>query len=292
VAAGRPRTAIRKPAPDRRSASLGRCRDPTAVPANWPAANSAAADPAVANSAATNPAGRPPVASPADRPWAADRPWGVGRPWAAGPVPGRAVARPSRPVASWTDGRSWDGRTACRRWPSHRSVASRPGGPSDRRTAAGPAAAPVRWPCRPVGRPAASRSRAGRHRSTPRRPSTAGPTGRPDPCTNRARFRSLNALHHVRPLAAARSRVPVTAVRGRCRGRPRTGLAADSEVAALLLLALDRLEQRLEVALAESEGAVPLNQLEENRGPVLHRFREDLQQVPVLVSVDEDLAGL
>src|SRR6476660_2721937 len=68
--------------------------------------------------------------------------------------------------------------------------------------------------------------------------------------------------------------------------------AAGSEVAALVLLALDRLEQRLEVALAEAQRAVPLDQLEEHRRPVAQRLGEDLQQVAVLVAVDQDLAGL
>src|SRR4026209_2593242 len=65
-----------------------------------------------------------------------------------------------------------------------------------------------------------------------------------------------------------------------------------SEVAAEVLLALDGLEQRLEVALAEAEGAVPLDQLEEHRRAVAEGLGEDLQEVPVLVAVDEDAALL
>ena len=61
------------------------------------------------------------------------------------------------------------------------------------------------------------------------------------------------------------------------------------EVAARLLLALDRLEQGLEVALAEAHRAVPLDDLEEHRRTVLDRLGEDLEQVAVLVAVDEDL---
>ena len=60
------------------------------------------------------------------------------------------------------------------------------------------------------------------------------------------------------------------------------------EVAAERLLALDRLEQGLEVALAERARAVALDHLEEERRPVLRRLREDLEQVAVLVAVDED----
>jgi hypothetical protein len=47
-----------------------------------------------------------------------------------------------------------------------------------------------------------------------------------------------------------------------------TGAPPRSEVAAALLLALDRLEERLEVALAEAERAVPLDDLEEDRRAV------------------------
>ena len=45
----------------------------------------------------------------------------------------------------------------------------------------------------------------------------------------------------------------------------------DLEVAAERLLALDRLEQRLEVAVAEAARAVPLDHLEEERRAVLRR---------------------
>src|SRR5690606_40109531 len=51
-----------------------------------------------------------------------------------------------------------------------------------------------------------------------------------------------------------------------------------SQVAAPLLFPLQGLEQCLEVALAEPAGAVPLDQLEEEGRPVLHRPGEDLQQ--------------
>src|SRR4051794_41382447 len=64
------------------------------------------------------------------------------------------------------------------------------------------------------------------------------------------------------------------------------------EVAAPVLLALDRLEECLEVALAEAQRAVPLDQLEEDGGPVTGRLGEDLQQISVLVAVDQDAALL
>src|SRR5947207_13063387 len=54
------------------------------------------------------------------------------------------------------------------------------------------------------------------------------------------------------------------------------------------LLALDRLEQRLEVALAEAPRPLPLDDLEEQRRPVRHRLGEDLQHVPLVVAIDED----
>src|SRR6186713_741748 len=72
----------------------------------------------------------------------------------------------------------------------------------------------------------------------------------------------------------------------------RSSISSLSEVAARLLLALDRLEQRLEVALAEAQRSVPLDQLEEHRRPVTERLGEDLEQVAVLVAVDQDLALL
>src|SRR4051812_8682349 len=65
-----------------------------------------------------------------------------------------------------------------------------------------------------------------------------------------------------------------------------------SEIPAGVLLAFDGLEERLEVALAEAEGAVALDQLEEDRRAVTERLGEDLEQVAVLVTVDEDPALL
>ena len=71
-------------------------------------------------------------------------------------------------------------------------------------------------------------------------------------------------------------------------GRPQRQELARLQVAALGLFPLDGLEQRLEVSLAESLRPVPLDQLEEHRGPVLDRLGEDLQQVTVLVPVGQD----
>jgi predicted ATPase/DNA-binding CsgD family transcriptional regulator len=72
----------------------------------------------------------------------------------------------------------------------------------------------------------------------------------------------------------------------------RLPVGAALQVAAALLLALDRLEQGLEVALAEAERAMALDELEEHGRPVADRLGEDLQQVAVLVAVDEDAAFL
>src|SRR5215471_17181272 len=70
-----------------------------------------------------------------------------------------------------------------------------------------------------------------------------------------------------------------------------TARAGGLQVAAAGLFALDRLEQGLEVALAEPLRAVPLDQLEEHGRPVLYRLGEHLQQVAVLVPVGEYLLG-
>src|SRR3954452_19824631 len=73
-----------------------------------------------------------------------------------------------------------------------------------------------------------------------------------------------------------------------CLGRPWSG----SQVPPPLLLALDRLEEGLEVALAEAERPVPLDELEEHRRAVTQGLGEDLQEVAALVAVDEDAAPL
>ena len=61
------------------------------------------------------------------------------------------------------------------------------------------------------------------------------------------------------------------------------------EVSPLVLFELDALEERLEVAGAEAVVVVPLDYLDKDRGPVLQRLGEDLQQVAVVVVVDQDL---
>ncbi len=54
------------------------------------------------------------------------------------------------------------------------------------------------------------------------------------------------------------------------------------------MLALDRLEEGLEVAVSEAARTVPLDHLEEERRTILGGLGEDLQEVPVVVTVGED----
>src|SRR5438876_7476153 len=69
-------------------------------------------------------------------------------------------------------------------------------------------------------------------------------------------------------------------------------LSVTSKVGAARLIALYRLEQRLEVAFAEAGRAATLDDLEEHRRTVGDRLGEDLQQVSVVVAVDEDVRAL
>src|SRR6185437_2623755 len=55
------------------------------------------------------------------------------------------------------------------------------------------------------------------------------------------------------------------------------------------LVALDGLEQRLEVPFAEGVGTFALDDFKKERGTVFHRPGEDLQQVAFLVAVDQNL---
>src|SRR4029078_9435500 len=88
------------------------------------------------------------------------------------------------------------------------------------------------------------------------------------------------------PLRAIAASTEKSAVR-------RCGVMAESysglEVAAERLLALDRLEEGLEGAAAEAARAMALDHLEEDGRPVLRGLREDLEEVPVVVAVGEDL---
>src|SRR3954468_22956489 len=75
---------------------------------------------------------------------------------------------------------------------------------------------------------------------------------------------------------------------GRRRAVRNASLRLLLQVPALVLLALDRLEERLEVPLPEAARAVALDDLEEHGRAVADRLGEDLQQVALVVVVDED----
>src|SRR6266571_4465790 len=60
------------------------------------------------------------------------------------------------------------------------------------------------------------------------------------------------------------------------------------EIPSSCLLALDRLEQCLEVSLAEAARAFALDDLVEQRRPILDRLRENLQEVAVGIAVHQD----
>ena len=55
-----------------------------------------------------------------------------------------------------------------------------------------------------------------------------------------------------------------------------------------VLLALDGLEQRLEISLAETAAAFALDDFVEQRGAVFHRLGEDLQHVAFVVAIHQD----
>src|SRR5579875_4202935 len=60
------------------------------------------------------------------------------------------------------------------------------------------------------------------------------------------------------------------------------------QIPAQLLLALDGLEERLEVALAKAARPLTLNHLEEDGWAILHVLGEDLQQIAVVVAIHQD----
>src|SRR5688500_4972647 len=59
------------------------------------------------------------------------------------------------------------------------------------------------------------------------------------------------------------------------------------EIPAPRLFPLDRLEERLEVSFPEALGPFPLDDLVKQCRPVLHGFREDLEQVTLIVAIHE-----
>src|SRR5437870_3151889 len=61
-----------------------------------------------------------------------------------------------------------------------------------------------------------------------------------------------------------------------------------SEITAQVLFAFQRLEQCFEVAGTEALGALTLDDLIEERRSVFHWLRENLEEIPFLVAVDEN----
>src|SRR5687768_4531161 len=61
-----------------------------------------------------------------------------------------------------------------------------------------------------------------------------------------------------------------------------------SEIPSQCLFAFDRLKQCLEVPRPEALGSFPLDDLVEQRRPVLHRLREYLEEIALLVTVNEN----
>jgi hypothetical protein len=58
------------------------------------------------------------------------------------------------------------------------------------------------------------------------------------------------------------------------------------------LFALNRLEQRFKIASAKSIVILSLYDLDEERGSVLNRSREDLQQITIVIVIDKDIVLL
>lgn len=62
-----------------------------------------------------------------------------------------------------------------------------------------------------------------------------------------------------------------------------------SQIPAQLLLPLNRLEQTLEVSRSESLKVVPLDDLDEHGRPIHQRLGEQLQQIPALVKINQNV---
>src|SRR5262249_57635527 len=69
---------------------------------------------------------------------------------------------------------------------------------------------------------------------------------------------------------------------------PLRSLPTCLQVAAQLLVPLDRLEECLEVAVPEAARPVALDDLEEQRRAVAEGLREDLQEIALVVAVGQD----
>ena len=58
------------------------------------------------------------------------------------------------------------------------------------------------------------------------------------------------------------------------------------------LVLLDGLKKRLEIPGTEAVVIVTLDQLNEERGPILQRFGEELKKVAIVVVINKNLVGL
>src|SRR6266496_5642900 len=60
------------------------------------------------------------------------------------------------------------------------------------------------------------------------------------------------------------------------------------QIASRGLFALDGFEQRFEIALSKALRAFALNDLEKERRSILHRLREDLQQITFVIAINQN----
>ena len=63
------------------------------------------------------------------------------------------------------------------------------------------------------------------------------------------------------------------------------------EVAAEILLALDRLEQSFEISLTEAAAALTLDHFVEQRGAVFYTLGEDLKLILFFIAIDKNTKG-
>src|SRR5438445_4431835 len=64
--------------------------------------------------------------------------------------------------------------------------------------------------------------------------------------------------------------------------------AAGLQIPAESLFALNRFEESFEVALSEAAAPLALDDLKEQRGPVLDGLREDLQHIALIVAIHQN----
>ena len=64
------------------------------------------------------------------------------------------------------------------------------------------------------------------------------------------------------------------------------------QIASRVLLFLQRLEERFEIAFAETLRAFALDDFEKERRPIFHRLGEDLQQITFVIAIDQNAESL